>query len=285
MISRLLHHLMLIKIKRNKMQNPYLSYKARIRGVKEETPDVKTFQLEPGKFGYMPGQFLELSILGAGEAPISITSSPTRGDLEIAVKRMGRVTGALHELEAGDHVWIRGAYGNGFPVDRLEGKEIVFVGGGIGIAPLRSLINYMIDKKNFGKMYILYGARTPSDLVFKDEFGVWNNKKDVEVHITVDRGDDEWSGNVGVVGTLLDKINTGPDIISLVCGPPIMIKFVVRDLLNMNIPDEKIIFSLERMMKCGVGKCGHCNIGGKYVCSDGPVFTLEEMKENLEFKL
>ena len=266
------------------MENPYLPYKAKIKSIVEETHDVKTFQIEPCNFEYMPGQFLELSILGIGECPISITSSPTR-DLEISVKLMGTVTGALHELEAGDNVWIRGAYGNGFPVDELEGKEIVFVGGGIGLAPLRSLINYMIDKKNFKKMYILYGSRTPEDLVFKDEFEVWNKEKGVEVRITVDQGDDEWKGNVGVVGTLLNEINMGSDAVAVVCGPPIMIHFVVKDLKSMGFSDDRIISTMERMMKCGIGKCGHCNIGEKYVCLDGPVFTLEDMKNNREFKL
>jgi len=267
------------------MQNPYLPYKATIKSVKQETPDVKTFQLEPCNFEYMPGQFLELSILGIGEAPISITSSATRKILEISVKLMGQVTGALHELEAGDSVWIRGAYGNGFPLERFEGKEIVFVGGGIGLAPLRSLINYLIDKKNFKKIYILYGARTPDDLVFKDEFEVWNKEKNVCVHVTVDKGTDDWKGNVGVVGALLKKIDIAPDAVSVVCGPPIMIHFVVKDLKSLGFSDDRIISTMERMMKCGIGKCGHCNIGEKYVCVDGPVFTLGDMKGNREFKL
>lgn len=270
---------------RDKMENPYLPYKAVIKKIKQETPDVKTFQIEPLNFKYSPGQFLELSILGTGEAPISITSSPTREILEISVKSMGNVTKTLHELEEGDSVWIRGAYGNGFPVECLEGGEIVFIGGGIGLAPLRSLINYLIDKKNFKKIYVLYGARTPSDLVFKDEILLWEKEKNVEVHVTVDRGDAEWKGNVGVVGALLKKINLGADAVSVVCGPPIMIKFVVKDLKAMNFSDDRIITSMERMMKCGIGKCGHCNIGDKYVCVDGPVFTLEEIKGNKEFKL
>jgi len=267
------------------MQNPYIPYKARIKSVKQETQDVRTFKIEPCNFDYMPGQFLELSIPGIGEAPISITSTPTRGELEISVKLMGSVTKALHELSEGDTVWIRGAYGRGFPVDMLDGKEIVIIGGGIGLAPLRSMINYLIDKNNFKKIYILYGARTPGDLVFKDEFEAWENKSNVEMFVTVDMGDDKWSGNVGVVGKLLGNINTNPGMIAVVCGPPIMIKFVVRDLKSMNFPDDQIIISMERMMKCGIGKCGHCNIGEKYVCIDGPVFTLEEMRDNREFDL
>lgn len=267
------------------MENPYVPYKAVVKNVKQETSDVKTFQFEPCCFDYLPGQFLELSVLGVGEAPISITSSPTRGCLEISVKSMGRVTKSLHELEAGDFVFIRGAYGNGFPVGVLEGKEIVFIGGGIGLAPLRSLINYMIDKKNFKKIYILYGARTPDDLVFMREFAEWGKENNVELHLTVDRGGSDWKGNVGVVGALLKKINLGPEAFAVVCGPPVMIKFVVRDLKSMNFPDDRIILSMERLMKCGIGKCGHCNIGEKYVCIDGPVFTLGDIKENREFKL
>lgn len=266
------------------MQSLYVPAISEIKNVRSETHDVKTFRFQK-TFDYAPGQFIELSMLGVGECPISITSSPTQDFLEISVKLMGSVTSALHDLEKGDNVYIRGPYGNGFPVETLKNREIVFVGGGIGLAPLRSLINYLIDTKNYKKIYILYGARTPKDLVFKDELERWSKVKDVEVHTTVDCRDDDWCGCVGVVGALLNKIKPCSDAVAVTCGPPIMIRFVSRDLSNMGFTDDRIILSMERMMKCGVGKCGHCNIGEKYMCVDGPVFTLFEMKKNREFKI
>jgi sulfhydrogenase subunit gamma (sulfur reductase) len=254
---------------------------------------VKTFQISLSGdksrdvFEYLPGQFLEISVFGVGEAPISITSPPTRKDLEISVKRAGAVTECLHKAEVGDVIGIRGPYGNGFPLDKLKGGDVLFIGGGIGLAPLRSLINFMFDNRGkFGRIFILYGAKTPEDLVFRDELGSWMKEKDTEVYVTVDKKDSKWKGDVGVVPKLLEKIN--PDLentYAVVCGPPVMIKFTVKALIDMGFSDDQIIFTLERMMKCGIGKCGHCNIGSKYVCIDGPVFSYAEMKDVPEFRL
>jgi len=275
------------------MKNPYIPRIAEIKNIRQETPDVKTFQILLPKdssgeiLEYLPGQFLEISLFGIGEAPISITSSPSRRDLEISVKRVGRLTESLHEAEIGDKIGVRGPYGNGFPINELKERDIIFIGGGIGLAPLRSLINFIFDKReNFGKIFILYGARTPQDLVFRDELQSWNEEKNTEVHVTVDREDEEWKGNVGVVPKLLEKIK--PDLkntMAIICGPPIMIRFTVKALMELGLRDEQIVFTLERMMKCGIGKCGHCNIGNKYVCIDGPVFSYAEMKDVPEFKL
>lgn len=274
------------------MKNPYIPAIARIKEVRQETPDVKTLQISlPDEYGkgfvYMPGQFLEISSFGVGEIPVSITSSPTREDLEISVKKVGRVTESLHEADAGDRVGIRGPYGNGFPVGDMRKRDILFIGGGIGLAPLRSLINYMFDtREDFGRIFILYGARTPKDLVFKNELKLWDGKDKGEVHVTVDRGGEGWKGNVGVVPKLLEKIE--PQLkktTAVICGPPVMIRFTVKALRDRGFNDGQIIFTLERMMKCGIGKCGHCNIGEKYVCVDGPVFSYAEMKNIPEFRL
>lgn len=269
------------------MENPYLAYPAVIEELKDLTlaKDTKLFKLRfkaknlQKKIEYKPGQFVEIGLFGFGEAPISITSNPsTKGYFELCIKNMGSVTNALHNLNVGDTVWIRGPYGNGFPFEEVSGKDILFVAGGIGLAPLRSLINEMLAHRDkFGKIQVLYGARTPSDLIFTHELDEW--KKQAEVLITVDKGDDKWNGEVGVVGTLLTKTEINPKSIAFVCGPPIMIKFVIKDLLKIGLSDENIITSLERKMQCGIGKCGHCNIGSKYVCIDGPVFSYKQIKD------
>lgn len=269
--------------------NPYTPFPAEIEEVRAETPDIKTFRLKiPQEFTYKPGQFVEVSVFGVGEAPISITSNPNRkGILELSVKKIGAVSSALHNLEAGDFFYIRGPYGNGFPIEELEKKDVLFVGGGVGLPPLRSLINFMLDdRKSYGRIILLYGARTRQDLAFKEELDAWSKGKHVEVHVTVDRGDDHWTGNVGVVPKLLDnvRLDNAKETYAVVCGPGVMIKFTVKGLLEKGFAEEKIILSMERMMKCGVGKCGHCGIGDKYTCIDGPVFKYSELKKNIEFK-
>lgn len=266
------------------MENLYLPKIAVIDKIAQETPDVKLFTVkfkDPKDYtDYKTGQFFMLSIFGRGEAPISITSTPTRkGALEFAVKCAGSLTAELHKMKAGDELGLRGPYGNGFPVDTLKGFELLFIGGGIGLAPLRSLINLAIEKKpDFGKITILYGARTYNDMVFKDELKTgW--RKSAEVLTTVDMGENLCDGNVGLVTTLLPKIKVNTKSAkAIVCGPPVMIPFVLKDLVKMGFEDTHIISTLERHMKCGVCKCNHCNIGPKYVCLDGPVFTYAEMK-------
>ena len=273
------------------MNDVFLPNIARLVKVWNETPDTKTFawrfrDLEDGKdFPFLPGQFLELSVFGHGEAPFCIASSPTRpGALETTVKRAGQLTDALHELGNGDEVGIRGPFGNGFNVEAARGKDVLFVGGGIGLPPLRSLIWTVLDERaSFGKVTILYGARTPTDLVYKDELKEWGKRSDVEFHVTVDSAGPSWTGNVGVVPVLFEKVTFHPEsTLAYVCGPPIMIRFVVRDLLARGFKEEAVISTLERMMQCGIGKCNHCAIGHRYVCRDGPVFSYSQIRELVE---
>ena len=240
------------------------------------------FKFKNGReLGHSPGQFVEVSLFGIGESPISITSSPTqKGSFEIAVRKLGNVTSALHNLEAGSVVGIRGPFGNGFPIDALRGKDVLMVAGGIGLFPLRSLINYVIDNRDsFGKVTVLFGARNPSEQLFLDELARWQGMKELEYHETVDVGDDKWTGNVGVITTLFPKINIDPaKTMAVIVGPPVMYRFVIAECQKKGIPDEQIIMSLERRMKCGLGKCGHCQIDNVYVCQEGPVFTHAELK-------
>ena len=273
------------------MKDIYFPDIATIDDKTEETGDVTTFILRfkdeklQKKFDYRPGQFLEVSVFGVGEIPISITSTPSRrGFIELSIKNVGLVSSAIHKLSVGSEIGIRGPFGNGFPYEKAFGKNVLFVGGGIGLAPLRSLINFSLDNRDrFVDFSILYGSRTPSDLVFRQEIDTWIERPDVQVLITVDRGDERWQGNVGVVTTLFPKAKIIPEnTMAFVCGPPVMIPFVIRDLLNLGFTEDSIISTLERHMKCGVGKCGHCCVGEKYMCLDGPVFSYREMKEMAE---
>jgi sulfite reductase subunit B len=234
------------------------------------------------ELGHQPGQFVEVSLFGIGEAPISISSSPTKkGSFEIAVRAVGNVTKALHTLEQGATVGIRGPFGKGFPVDELNGKDILFVAGGIGLVPLRSLINYVLDhRSDFGQVQVLFGAKTPAEQLFLDELAKWRTRKDMEYLETVDRADDRWKGNVGVITTLFPKIKIDPKkTVAVIVGPPIMYRFAILEAQVKGIPDEQIIVSLERRMKCGVGKCGHCQINNLYVCQEGPVFRYARIKD------
>ena len=241
------------------------------------------FRLRDGKeLSHKPGQFVELSIFGIGEAPISISSSPTKkGSFELAVRNVGNVTNALHSMDTGTTVGIRGPFGNGFPVDNLKGKDILIVAGGIGLFPLRSLINYVLDnRKEFGRLIVLSGSRTPQERMFARELGNWQKREDMELLETVDKRDQSWMGNVGVVTTLFPKVDIDPEnTFAITVGPPVMYKFVVAACQKKGIADEQIIMSLERRMKCGVGKCGHCQINGVYVCQEGPVFTYAQIKK------
>jgi sulfhydrogenase subunit gamma (sulfur reductase) len=243
-----------------------------------------TIELPEGRsLDQEPGQFVMLSIPGVGEAPISITSSPSRsnGAFELCVRKVGDVTGALHSMQSGDLVGIRGPFGHGFPIDRMRGKDMLFAPGGLGLAPLRSLINQVLDEReDFGRVIILYGAKRPAELLFRDELEAWAARDDVEFHVTVDRGDETWDGHVGVITTLFPQINVDPhDTIAVTCGPPIMYRFVLMELLGKAIPENQIYLSLERRMRCGVGKCGHCQINDLYCCQEGPVFTYTQIKD------
>lgn len=269
------------------MENPFLPNPASIENIKDlaSNGDTKLFRIKfkdenvQKKFTFKPGQFVEISVLGIGEAPISICSNPQiKNYFELCIKNVGSVTSALHNMKIGDSIHIRGPYGNGFPFNEVKGKEILFVAGGIGLAPLRGLITQMLANNNdFKKILVLYGARTPGDIIFKEELVEWG--KNVEVRTTVDKGDEKWDGNVGVVGALLPKTKVSVESVAFVCGPPIMLKFVIKDLIKLGFNYNNIITTLERKMQCGIGKCGHCNIGSKYVCIDGPVFTFEELEK------
>ena len=264
-----------------------------ITDIRQETPDVKTFRVnapEGGKlFEHMPGQCAMLCVPGVSEGMFSITSSPTNKEYqEFSIKRCGMLTEMLHSLEVGSEITVRGPYGNNFPVDTvLKGKDLVFIAGGIGLAPLRSVINYVIDNRaDYGKVDIIYGSRSADDLVqLKEIRELWMKTEGVNVHLTIDREQEGWEGHVGFVPTYLKElgesgqIEFGVNTISLVCGPPIMIKFVLAALKDMGVNKDKIYTTLELRMKCGVGKCGRCNIGSKYVCKDGPVFRCDEIDE------
>jgi NAD(P)H-flavin reductase len=268
--------------------NIYLPSIATVKEVRPETPDINTYVVafdDAGlreSFLYRPGQFAELSIFGVGECPIGIASSPTqKGLLEFCVRAVGTVTNAIHNLEAGDKLGVRGPLGNSWPVDEVRGKDLLFIGGGIGLPPLRSLIQYVLDKREeYGAVEIVYGARSPQDLVYKAELKEWEEREDVDLHVTVDVGDETWAGPVGFVPPFLKDINPSPrNKVTFTCGPPIMIKLVVDALEEMGYADADIITTLEMKMKCGVGKCGRCNIGDKYVCRDGPVFSFEQLRK------
>jgi sulfite reductase subunit B len=246
-----------------------------------ETERFFRLQMEDGPLEYEPGQFVSVTVFGLGEAPISICSSPTQGEVfELTVRSVGLVTNALKQFKKGDRLGVRGPFGNHFDYDVMKGQDIIFVAGGLGLAPTRSLIRYVLDKrKDYGKVTILVGAREPKWLLFRDEVQEWAKRGDADVRVTVDRADASWKGNVGVITKLFGKIEIDPaKTWAAIVGPPVMFKFTVLEALAEGIPEHRIICSLERNMKCGVGKCGHCQIRGVYVCRDGPVFTYEQVK-------
>lgn len=229
-----------------------------------------------------PGQFVQVSMFGVGEAPISVCSSPTRREsFDLTIRKAGKLTSALHTLEAGDEMGIRGPYGKGFPIVHMEGMDILIVAGGIGIVPLRSLIHFIIDnRRDFGKVDILLGCKTPRDMLFGDELEEWRKRLDVDFSCTVDRADEDWKGNIGLITSLIPGVDIDPQrTFAAVVGPPIMYKFVIDELIKKNIPERQILVSLERHMKCGLGKCGHCQIEQYFCCQDGPVFRYNEIKD------
>ncbi|MFC1950206.1 FAD/NAD(P)-binding protein [Chloroflexota bacterium] len=269
-------------------ENVYLPHIAVIDEIIDETPGVRTFHFNfkdeklQKEFTFDSGQFGEYSVLGVGEATFCISSSPTRRDhLELAVQRVGLVTNALHRLSVGAEIGFRGPYGNSFPLDYLQDKNLVFIGGGIGLAPLRSLIWNVIDNRDkYKNVNIIYGARSPTDLCFKYDLDAWGKDKTVNMVTTVDKGDETWKGREGFVPQVLEQMAPSPDnAVAIVCGPPIMIRFTFPVLEKLGFTPEQMITTLEKRMKCGVGKCGRCNIGNLYVCRDGPVFTYAQIKD------
>jgi NAD(P)H-flavin reductase len=241
------------------------------------------FKLDSGKpLGHRPGQFAEVSIMGIGEAPISVSSSPTRGDsFEMVVRNVGNVSGAMHQLKAMNRVGIRGPYGKAFPVEEMKGKDILFVCGGIGLVPVRSAIQYVLDNRDeYGRIMILIGTKSSADRLFSEEIDEWRKVKNMTLLETVDHRDDNWAGIEGVITTLLPLVKVNPNTtVAIICGPPIMYKFVIIHLRKMEILDKDIYMSLERRMKCGVGKCGHCQINQIYVCQEGPVFKFSDISD------
>ena len=258
-----------------------------VTDIRVDTPDIKTFRVEAIGGGravehYLPGQCAMLSIPGVGEAMFSITSSPTLTEYqEFSIKKCGCLTSWLHQMEPSQQITIRGPYGNGFPVKTdLKGKNLLFIAGGVGLAPLHSVINYVLDNRaDFGTVDVLYGSRSADDLLDLDEIQNSWMKKDINVHLTIDRPQDGWDGHVGFVPNYVTELGFDPDKNALVCGPPIMIKFTLQALTGLGFKKEQVFTTMELRMKCGVGKCGRCNIGSKYVCKDGPVFRFDKLDE------
>ena len=268
------------------LKNPYKPELAVIESIVQETSDTKTFKVVfhneniRDNFVYEPGQFQEVSVFGVGEATFCLTSSPSKkGYIEFSVKKVGSVTSALHDMTEGDIVGIRAPLGNHFPYSEWKGKNLVFIGGGIGMAPMRSLLNFCLDNRDdYADITTIYGARSPEDLSYTYEFDDWGTRG--KLFLTVDKGNDDWKSNVGFVPAYLKDLAPSPkDAIAITCGPPIMIKFVLIELENLGFTPDQIYTTLEMKMKCGIGKCGRCNIGSKFVCLDGPVFSQAQLKE------
>lgn len=264
--------------------SPYKPMKARIIETRMLTDKERFFRIELEErinLAHEPGQFVMVSIFGYTEAPISICSSPTdKGYFDLTVRDAGSFTHKLHQMTKGDTVGIRGPFGKGFPVDNMFGYDLVIVAGGLGIVPLRSLMRYIIHQRNdFGNVQLLLGCKTPKDLLFQEETKEWARRAEIKFNCTVDKADEDWKGNVGLITSLIPGVDINPaKTYGVVVGPPIMYKFVIVKLLDKKIPDHQIVVSLERRMRCGLGKCGHCQIEGVYVCQSGPVFTYRQLK-------
>jgi sulfhydrogenase subunit gamma (sulfur reductase) len=274
------------------MPNPYIPKLTNIVAIQTENKvnDIKSFDLKFKNdgdfkdFDYVPGQFAEISLLGKGECPIGIASSPTEeGIVKFTIKKMGTVTQAFHNCEVGDVVGIRGPLGNGWPVGEMKGKNICVIGGGFAFSTLRSLVKYILNennRKNYGKLTVIYGNRDSGEVLYRDDLDEWGKRDDLELVLTIDRAEEGWNKKVGFVAPIVKEVSPSPDdAIAVVCGPPIMIKTTIAVLEELQFKDHQILNSLEMRMKCGIGKCGRCNIGDKYVCTDGPVFSLAELKQ------
>ncbi len=263
------------------IENPYKSVPAEITKIKDESPNIKSFELVPEEpIEFATGEFVQLSVPGLGEAPFTPSSSPeVKEEMEITIMEAGEVTGKLHRMSSGESLGIRGPYGKGYPLAEMKERDVLVVGGGVGLAPLRSLLYALMARSDqFGRISLKYGARTPEHLIYKDQLDKWKAGSELEVELTVDEANEGWEGNEGVVTTLLEE----PDIdtekgLAVVCGPPIMMKFSAQALLDHFEPKD-IYLSLEKNMSCGIGMCGHCQLGQYYVCKDGPVFTYEQVK-------
>ena len=271
------------------MCNTYIPIPMKVERIINENPDktLRTYDLsfvneaDKEKFDYMPGQFCEFSILGKGESPFGIASSPTEeGILKFTVSRTGSVTREIHYLQEGDVVGVRGPLGNWYPEELVRGQDVVIIGGGFAFTTLRSMIVYMLQHRDrYGKITVIYGARTPEYFIYKEELEEWDKRDDIILHLTIDKPYPGWEKLIGFVPTVTKEVGLDPQAYVIVCGPPIMIKYTLPVLTEIGFKDDKIFTSLERRMKCGIGKCGRCGIGSKYVCIDGPVFSLAELNK------
>ncbi|ACV62163.1 oxidoreductase FAD/NAD(P)-binding domain protein [Desulfofarcimen acetoxidans DSM 771] len=274
------------------MNNPYLPLPMRLEKnfIETEDKNIRTFTLtfvnkeDEEKFQYMPGQFAEVCVYGKGEAPFGIASSPTEpGKLVFSVMKVGKVTTALHDMPEGTLLGVRGPLGNYYPLEEIEGKDLVIVGGGFAYTTLRSTIAYILNEKNrarFGKLTVIYGARNPGLFLYKDEIAEWQKRDDIEFITTIDREVPGWTGRVGFIPAVTEQVApSSENSYAIVCGPPVMIKFTLPVLEKLGFPPERIVNSLENRMKCGIGMCGRCNVGNKFVCKDGPVFTLAQLQK------
>jgi len=268
--------------------NPLLSHVARILRVSPEGPGLKSFDLAFQdeavweQFQPQPGQFIELSVFGEGESPFGVATAPSEErQLRVSVQEVGRLTRALHRLHEGDEVGVRGPFGHGWPLEQYRGKHVVLIAGGIGLPPIRSAFVHALDQaSDYAQISLLYGARTIEHITYKDEVERWRQDSRAHVHLCVDVGCEQWQGHVGVITTLIEAVAPDPaNTVTMTCGPPIMIHFVVPTLQKLGFADEQIVVSLEARMKCGIGKCGRCNVASEYICLDGPVFTLAHLKE------
>lgn len=262
--------------------NPYRPIRAEVLDVFTETPTIKTIRFRPEEvITFQTGQFISMTIPGVGEAPFTPSSRPSvREIMEVSVMRVGKVTKKIHELQKGDTIGIRGPFGNGYPLDEFKGRELLVMGGGCGFAPLRSLMYSLFDLSGqFKKLYFRGGCKNPGEFLYRKEIEGWKERKDLNLRLTVDKGDESWKGNVGVVTTILDDVAMDvKDGVAIVCGPPIMMKFGAQKLLGMGFQEHNLYLSMEKNMSCGIGKCGHCRLGTYYACKDGPVFRYDKIK-------
>lgn len=266
-----------------KSKNPYRPVEAEVLDVITETPTIKTIRFEPKEeITFVAGQFVEITIPGIGEAPFTPSSKPSVKDtMEVTVMKVGKVTDKVHELRKGDVIGVRGPLGKGYPIDDFKGKEVLVLGGGCGLAPLRSLMYELFERiGELKKLYFRGGCKTSGEMLYKGEVEEWGRRDDLDLRLTVDVGDKKWKGNVGVVTTILDDVDMDYSSgIAVVCGPPIMMKFATMKLLEMGLEEKNIYLSMEKNMSCGIGKCGHCRVGTYYACNDGPVFTYDQIKD------
>ncbi|MFC1753184.1 FAD/NAD(P)-binding protein [Thermoproteota archaeon] len=267
-----------------KDNNPYNPFRAELIDIIEESSTIKTFVFNNsnGGFSFETGQFVELQVPGLGEAPFTPSSNPAvTQKFDISIMKAGKVTDKLHSIEKGLELGVRGPFGKGYPLDQFKGKEVYIVGGGVGLAPLRSLLLALLnDKNDYKKIILRYGSRTPGDIIYKNQVQEWQNGKDIDLVLTVDKADKSWKGNEGVVTTILNKKDVDiNNAVGIVCGPPIMMKFATFKLIEMGFKDSQIYLSMEKNMSCGIGKCGHCRVGNFYCCKEGPVFTYDQIKD------